>query len=521
MRLGRISALGTAGCLLLAGCGPGGPSGAAASTGATLPCIVRPGGLLTGAQMPASMTPTGLAFISTQIGGLHGPLDISAAYVGGVELTFDWTGLPAADASNLPRSGPLFTDHPSQILDVTEAVGDYGTAADATEVMTAARSQANNNSRTAIEAMGATVGDNPPGPRLGDDTFIAQEDMGAGTSEAARAVAWSGPFVGDVVTTIHVRDNDIVYSISIDASPGADGAATVELLVHRLIASKQAACAPPTTPSATTAGLPCQLGDAVLLAASALPASMEAAGPPVTDTALGLNDNGDSAYPGYVADTSEYFSWTGLTSGSAETIVQQGYASAVPSSAGATPPSMFVPPVSPLYSDYPAQVFLVSEEVSDFGRVSSAEAWLTGQRAIEAPGASGGPGAGVLKLPSVAPLGDDSFVYQTTASATSPSDTFTDIEVREGAAIYAVSIDSGANANAVALARALVAQLVERAAARCGDAAPAAGHATPTAAPLASEPVVATPTAAATNSNIAASTAPASTTGAAPASAPR
>jgi hypothetical protein len=186
---------------------------------------------------------------------------------------------------------------------------------------------------------------------------------------------------------------------------------------------------------------------------------MTVAIPPATSTVLPLDGNGAAEYPGFVGSTSEYYAWSGFQAGVPATLLQQAYTALV-GDPSATPHPDFVPPTGTLFVDYPNQIFLIAESVTDYGLTSSASAWMAGTRSANIPGAATGSGAGVETTPSVTPLADDTFAYQTVASASEPSDTYTDIQVRDGAVIYAVSIDSGPTVQAVSIARSLVEQLM-------------------------------------------------------------
>jgi hypothetical protein len=119
----------------------------------------------------------------------------------------------------------------------------------------------------------------------------------------------------------------------------------------------------------------------------------------------------------------------------------------------------------------------LAEEVTDYGTVASAERWMLGQKASNQPNDIPMYGNGVEVTPRIPAMGDDALLYQIDKGApyspgpyTGPfvGDIYTDIQVREGDVIYALSIDSGPGANPAALAVSLVQKLMAKETTTCG-----------------------------------------------------
>lgn len=119
----------------------------------------------------------------------------------------------------------------------------------------------------------------------------------------------------------------------------------------------------------------------------------------------------------------------------------------------------------------------VAEEVTDYGTVASADRWMLGQKASNQPNDIPMYGNGVEVTPKIPLLGDDALLYQIDKGApyhsgpyTGPfvGDIYTDIQVRVGDVIYALSINSDPDAKSAALAVSLVRKLMAKETAACG-----------------------------------------------------
>jgi hypothetical protein len=219
----------------------------------------------------------------------------------------------------------------------------------------------------------------------------------------------------------------------------------------------------------------CAIQTSGLLAADDLPPQMATQGPPPsTSTTLGLLGNGDAAYPGYVGNASAAFFWKGLSSPSSEASVDQGWTAV--NGSGEPTPGDFIPNGGPLYTENPAQVFLIAEEVSDFGSVANAQLWMSGQREVNQTNTDAKYGAGVESLPIAPQLGDDTFLFEVDKGAPTDSDSYTgafvgdvysDIQVRVGQLLYAISVDAAPGANGASITEGLVQQLMAKEAAAC------------------------------------------------------
>lgn len=124
-----------------------------------------------------------------------------------------------------------------------------------------------------------------------------------------------------------------------------------------------------------------------------------------------------------------------------------------------------------------SQVSQFAEEVTDYGTVASAKRWMSGQEASNQPNDIPRYGNGVERVPTTPKLGDETLLYQIddgapyTASAyTGPfvGHIYTDIQVRDGDLIYALSVDSGPTADPASLAISLVRALIAKERTVCG-----------------------------------------------------
>jgi hypothetical protein len=150
---------------------------------------------------------------------------------------------------------------------------------------------------------------------------------------------------------------------------------------------------------------------------------------------------GGPVYPGSIGDANEYFQWTGFT----------------------THPLEDLPSNGPMYATHPTQVFQLAEEVDDWGTVTNAKRWMASQR--------------VNQGDIVRSLGDDTFMYHANEGEANdappytdanPGDVFTDIEVREGDTMFALSIDAGPAADPESLAVSIMRSLMAKERAVCG-----------------------------------------------------
>jgi hypothetical protein len=228
-----------------------------------------------------------------------------------------------------------------------------------------------------------------------------------------------------------------------------------------------AAVSPAASPRATASpvpGLPCALQPGALLTLADMPAHLVVESPPEGRVGpLGLLDNGDAYYPGYVGHSYASFDWSGFLSG--------------PSGAAGRQSSPSIPATGPLYSSSPGQVLQVAEQVSDFGSLTNAQRWMTVQHQCNQPNDIPNTNNGVERDATVPRLGDDTLVYQLDDGAppsfkpfTGPfvGHVYTDIVVRQGDLIFAIGIDSGPNIDAVSLAQSLIINLLAKDAAMCG-----------------------------------------------------
>jgi hypothetical protein len=233
-----------------------------------------------------------------------------------------------------------------------------------------------------------------------------------------------------------------------------------------------------STGSAATVSSACmvQTTTGLLTAAQVGPQMATHNPPPSTSTSLGLFGDGDSAYPGYVGRASGSFYWTGLASPQAETLTGQAWSGL--NYSGTPPPGDFLPSGGDLYLAYPAQEFLVAEEVDDFGSATNTEQWMSYQRQDNPPNRDPKSGNGVESDPTIAPIGDDDFVYQLDRGAPTTSDdysgnlvgdVYTDLEVRTGDLIFSVSLDASPGVDGVQAVVSLSQQLIAKENSSCSN----------------------------------------------------
>src|SRR5207245_1151665 len=79
--------------------------------------------------------------------------------------------------------------------------------------------------------------------------------------------------------------------------------------------------------------------------------------------ALGLWNNGDTAYPNFKVSAARIFLWSGLYAGTPRALVTQAWANLHYSG---TAPVSFIPKTGALFSTYPSQTFRVAEARLDF-----------------------------------------------------------------------------------------------------------------------------------------------------------
>ena len=245
---------------------------------------------------------------------------------------------------------------------------------------------------------------------------------------------------------------------------------------HAASANPQAAHVAATErPAFNAPGLPCVLQTFTLLTAAEIPVRLTPEFPAMSKAGgPGLLGNGDASYPGYVGDANAYFAWSGLLSGTPAAMVASAYAASgnkAPLGPGDLPEG------GPLYTRYPHQIFQVAEATSDFGSVLTAKRWMASQR-LEHPAEDvANYGSGVERSPAVPSMGDDTFIYQIDDGAPYDSTPFTgpyvghvytDVEVRVGGVIFAVSVDSGPSIDSASFAASVVSHLMANERSACG-----------------------------------------------------
>jgi len=193
-----------------------------------------------------------------------------------------------------------------------------------------------------------------------------------------------------------------------------------------------------TVPDVSLSARPCAIQTVGLLNVAQLPPGLEPTGPPMSE--VGPRALLDDGTDGSVGNANEYFRAT--TTAAA-----------------------------------PKRVSQLAEEVTDYGTVASADRWMLGQRASNRPNNIPMYGNGVEVTPTIPAMGDDALLYQIDKGApyssipysgTFVGDIHTDIQVRAGDLIYALSIDSGPAANPATLAVSLVQRLIAKGRAVCG-----------------------------------------------------
>jgi hypothetical protein len=166
-------------------------------------------------------------------------------------------------------------------------------------------------------------------------------------------------------------------------------------------------------------------------------------------------DTGGPVYPGSIGDANEYLQWTGFSAH----------------------PVQGVPAGGALYTTQPTQVFQLAEEIDDWGTVQNGERWMATQRQSNQFNTVADYGDGVERIPSVPPMGGDAFMYQIDDGAASNSTPhtgpyvghiFTDLEVRVGVLMFALSIDSGPDANPAQIAVSIMRSLMAKERSVCG-----------------------------------------------------
>jgi hypothetical protein len=207
----------------------------------------------------------------------------------------------------------------------------------------------------------------------------------------------------------------------------------------------QGSSAPTTFPDLNLSVRPCAIQTDGLLTAAELPSNLTPEWPasslvgpigPYYD--LG---GGGPVYPGSIGDANEYFQWSGFTSH----------------------PVSGIPSSGPIYTSHPTQVFQLAEEIDNWGTVDNAKRWIASQR---------------LNPGDMAPsLGDDTFMYHYDVGEgidsapyadLHPGDVYTNIEVRDGSIVFALSVDSGPEADPAALAVSIVRSLIAKERVVCG-----------------------------------------------------
>jgi hypothetical protein len=226
--------------------------------------------------------------------------------------------------------------------------------------------------------------------------------------------------------------------------------AAVSLRIGCVIALGACGTAPDASGALDASRAPCVISIAALLTQSQLPSHMKPESPASTNLGV-IGPYGDLTgkpdFPGSIGETNEYFQWTG---------VSDAQLSEAPG-AGST------------YVTDPTQVFQLAEEISDWGTLSNAERWMGGQRLSNQPNNIPDYGNGPERIPPVPAMGDDAFMYQIDDGAPyghTPQigpfvgHIYTDIEVRLGVVIFAISIDAGPDANPGALAVSTMQQML-------------------------------------------------------------
>lgn len=187
-------------------------------------------------------------------------------------------------------------------------------------------------------------------------------------------------------------------------------------------------------PDVNLSSRPCAIQTITLLTQSQMPATLTPQAPPESE--LGARALLDGATDGSVGSASEYFQSIGMP-----------------------------------YPIPRPQIVQVAEEIVDYGTVAIAERWMGGQEASNRTNNVPMYGNGVERVVATPVLGDDTFLYQIDDGApykpvpyNGPyiGTVYSDIQVRDGDLIFAVSIisvpDTGMAALAVSVVRALMAR---------------------------------------------------------------
>jgi hypothetical protein len=206
-------------------------------------------------------------------------------------------------------------------------------------------------------------------------------------------------------------------------------------------------------PSSAQVGPDCVTQPESLLSASDLPNGLSQSSEGRRPM-LGLLGNGDSDYPNFRGRAQRNFLWVGLSNGAPRTLVNKAWSDLHYSGEA---PSGFIPNDGPLFTDYPQQVFRISEASLDFGTVSEAQKWMDAQRVMNAPNSDPSTRNGIEGDLTTTPIGDESLAYQ--ISHGSSGDLVTGIQARFGSIVYGVSFDSGPKFAADGIAVSLIKKL--------------------------------------------------------------
>ena len=177
---------------------------------------------------------------STNLGviGLYGDLTGKPEFPGSIGETneyFEWTGVSAAQLSQIPDGATIYDTDPTQVFQLAEEISDWGTLSNAERWMAGQRGSNENNT---IPRYGNGVERIPPVPAMGDDAFMYQIDDGA----AYESAPYTGPFVGHIYTNIEVRVSVVILALSIDAGPGANPGALAVSTMQTMLANEESVC---------------------------------------------------------------------------------------------------------------------------------------------------------------------------------------------------------------------------------------------------------------------------------------
>lgn len=192
-------------------------------------------------------------------------------------------------------------------------------------------------------------------------------------------------------------------------------------------------------PDVNLSSRPCAIQTITLLTQGELPPGLTPQGPPVSETGPRslLDDNTDE----FVGSVDATFQSVGSSTPAGPAVAQ------------------------------PAHIVQVAEEIVDYGTVAVAERWMSEQKANNRPNDLPMYANGVERTPEAPALGDDTLLYQLDQGAPYKPVPYdgpyigtvdTDIQVRDGDLIYAISFisvpDTGMASLAVSVMRALVAK---------------------------------------------------------------